>query len=208
MSSSATPRSNRNLVIGFIALALLIGGAVLAVWLVIRLITSVSPQVAASLITASIAALVATVSLFYSRLLDRRKDIEQEHRKQKIPAYEKFMEFWFKALFASKLGLEPVDEHSVAEFARDFSQQMIIWGADDVVTGYVAFKNAFTNSPGLTTANGAAALFLFEEFLFALRRDIGHKNKKLKRGDLLSLFVNDMPSVLDAQQTVQPGVHG
>ena len=39
-------------------------------------------------------------------------------------------------------------------------------------------------------------LFLTEKLLFAIRRDLGHKNKNLKKGDILSIFVNDIEKYL------------
>jgi hypothetical protein len=39
-------------------------------------------------------------------------------------------------------------------------------------------------------------LFLYERFLLEVRRDLGHKNKDLKKGTLLGLFVNDLDRYL------------
>ena len=35
-------------------------------------------------------------------------------------------------------------------------------------------------------------LFAYEDLLYAVRRDLGHGNRGLKRGDILALFVNDI----------------
>jgi hypothetical protein len=39
-------------------------------------------------------------------------------------------------------------------------------------------------------------LFLIENVLFAIRSDMGHSNKGLKQGDLLTLFTNDMDKIM------------
>ena len=49
-----------------------------------------------------------------------------------------------------------------------------------------------TLKSNVTAQDPAKSLFVLENMLFAIRRDLGHKNKNLKQGDLLSLFVTDI----------------
>ena len=37
-----------------------------------------------------------------------------------------------------------------------------------------------------------ALMFLYEQLLLTIRRDLGHANKDIKTGDILSLFINDI----------------
>jgi hypothetical protein len=43
---------------------------------------------------------------------------------------------------------------------------------------------------------GHESLFMFEQVLLVIRRDLGHANKDLARGDLLALWINDIDEVL------------
>lgn len=47
--------------------------------------------------------------------------------------------------------------------------------------------------PDAAPADSRAALYVFEELLIAMRRDCGYPDTALGRGDVLSLWVNDLP---------------
>lgn len=36
------------------------------------------------------------------------------------------------------------------------------------------------------------AMFYFEDLMLEIRKDLGHKNKGFEKGDVLSLFINDI----------------
>ena len=40
-------------------------------------------------------------------------------------------------------------------------------------------------------------MFQTEKIFYAIRHDLGHKNKNLERGDILRLFINDIDEVLE-----------
>ena len=43
-------------------------------------------------------------------------------------------------------------------------------------------------------------IFAVERLLLAIRKDVGHKNRNLKQGDLLSIFINDIDSFLEVKK--------
>ena len=47
----------------------------------------------------------------------------------------------------------------------------------------------------------AMTLIAIERILYAIRADMGHKNKGLRQGDLLAIFINDVNSYLGEQNT-------
>lgn len=96
------------------------------------------------------------------------------------------------AQFAAKKGKEPLDEKELVERMVNITQELIIWGSDDMLRAYHTFRVA-----PLKQAAGAATtletIYAVEDLLMAIRRDAGHKNKNLKRGSILRLFINDLP---------------
>ena len=48
----------------------------------------------------------------------------------------------------------------------------------------------------LTYKAKEAGLYVVEDLLLAIRKDLGHKNKNLTKGKILGLFVNDLPEEL------------
>lgn len=135
-------------------------------------------------VAASITAFLGYRSSLKSKQADKEKEIEQELRKQKAPIYEDFSDFLFKILKATKSNTE-VSEVEMLEFIVKFNQKLIVWGGDNVIKAWTDFR--FQSTQG----NGYSVLFSVEDILFAIRLDMGHSNKNLKRGDLLRIFIND-----------------
>jgi hypothetical protein len=71
------------------------------------------------------------------------------------------------------------------------TEQLIVWGSDDVLKAWGQFKTMAAGRKD--QSNPVRALLPFETLLLAVRSGLGHSNTNLKPGDLLRLFVNDMP---------------
>lgn len=94
-----------------------------------------------------------------------------------------------RVLKATKSGTQ-LSEQEITEFMFDFTQQLIVWGADEVIAAFYRFKKQSTST------NSQNVLFLVEDLLLAIRKDLGHKNKGLTQGRLLGLFVNNIENYL------------
>src|SRR2546423_12382838 len=82
-------------------------------------------------------------------------------------------------------------------FVNEFAKKIMVWGSDDVLLKYVLFRR--------TVPEGGAETFAaVESLLYAIRADIGHRNKNLKTGDLLSVLINDTEGFLDESNTQSP----
>lgn len=152
-------------------------------------------EVAAAIVAASATVLISVLSLIISKHWERIKEIQQEHRGKKIPIYEEFIQFWFKVLFSQKTGAQQIPEKEITKFLIDFTQKLILWGSDEFLKGFSNFKrrhaNVRTDSPQIDI------MFEFEKLLYSIRKDTGHKNRNLKKGDILALFINDIDRYLN-----------
>ena len=74
----------------------------------------------------------------------------------------------------------------------NITQELTIWGSDDMLRAYHTFRVA-TLSQAAGKATPLQTIFAVEDLLMAIRKDVGHKNKDLKRGSILRLFINDLP---------------
>ena len=181
----------KTLLLGLISLAVLAGLVWVLYTVLARLVAhlmTLSPNVAASIIAASATVLVATLSVLLAKRLEIRTLIFKEHRDKKIPIYEGLIKFFFDVMFKAKKGA-PVSEAEILDFLQGFVEKITVWGSDDVLKAVIAFKSQASD---VTAQDPAKSLFVLENMLFAIRRDLGHKNKNLKQGDLLSLFVTDI----------------
>ena len=105
-------------------------------------------------------------------------------QKREIP-YQKFIECFYKLK-------DNNDQYTQQTFLNDlnnFSQGLTLWGSTKVVEKWNQFR---TNSlkPDMKEKN----LFILEEMMNEMRKDIG--TKKVKKGNLLGFIINDIQDYL------------
>ena len=176
-------------IISLAVLAGLVWGLYTVLASLVAHLMTLNPNVAASVIAACATVLMATISVLLSKHFEIQKLVFKEHRDKKIPIYEDLISFFFRVMFQSKKG-KPLSQSEMLRFFEDFVKKVTVWGSDDVVKAFGDFKRQAPNIQA--GASPKEIIFLSEKLLFAIRRDLGHKNKNLKQGDLLSLFITDI----------------
>lgn len=161
-------------------LGVLLYGAYALISTGLKALSEVNPQFSGAVTAAVATLIVAVVTVVGGKWLERKALIAKELRDKKVPVYEDLIEFIFKVFNETNQGKStPPDEFSA--FFFEFTQRLIIWGSDEVVCKWVAFRRSTDGEPQVLLA-------AMENVLEAIRRDLGHKNSNLKSGDLLSLF--------------------
>lgn len=181
-------------IIGFIIIGLLGWGFIYLVKWIIEGLSKLNPNMAVAIVAGSVTVTVSILSVIISRHLESRAQIIKEHREKKIPVYEDQIKFLFKILMGSKTGKAP-NEKEIVEFMSDNTQRIMIWGSDSVLAEFVKFRRLSLIADKLK--NPIDFMITYEDFLKEIRKDLGHKNKGLKRGDILSLFINDIDTFLN-----------
>lgn len=131
---------------------------------------------------------VATVML--SKRQEQKVEIAAQLRQKKVPVYEKIIEFIFLITFAAKLGKRAPTESETIQFFADTTRDLVIWGSHDMVKAFGDFREAMMSIP--SHGDSSHILASVEDLLFAVRKDLGH-NSRTKRGDILRLYINDLP---------------
>ncbi|MCM1221015.1 MAG: hypothetical protein NC548_41675 [Lachnospiraceae bacterium] len=72
----------------------------------------------------------------------------------------------------------------------DFSKGLTLWGSNRVVKKWLKYRKAALE--GMSPKN---TLFLLEDIIYEIRKDVGQR-KKLGKGDMLSIFINDIETVI------------
>ena len=142
----------------------------------------VNPTLAVGVVASVSTITVSITSLIFSKYLERKAEIKNEHRKKKIPIYEQLISFIFSLLKSVKNN-EPLDEKMIVDFMFDFTQKLIIWGSDDVVTAFSNYR--------ISASDPDLIMISVENLMLAIRKDLGHKNKNLSNGRLLTTFIDD-----------------
>lgn len=153
-----------------------------------------------SIVTAVATITTAIVTTLITKSNELKLQVRTEQRDKKALIYEELTGFFFKIIFESKLKSEeePVSaetkEKEIVEFLTSYTPKIIMWGSDEVLREFYLFR-----STSLSVQSDPKKVFdvirKFEELLFSIRRDLGHKNKKLRKGNILGLFINDVEKI-------------
>ncbi len=153
------------------------------------LLSSINESLAVGIIAAASTVFVSVVTVLISKHLEQKALIRNEHRDKKIPIYEELITFLFKIWRAAKDNKNKPTEKEINDFMFSFTQKLIIWGSDEVVVEFNKFRQSGMN-PVLLMLN-------IENIWFAIRRDLGHKNKGISRLMLLGLIINDVEEFIE-----------
>ena len=82
------------------------------------------------------------------------------------------------------------------KFMAEITQELVIWGSDEMLEAFYKFRMMSIENADGNSENPYDVLFMVEDLLLAIRKDLGHKNKNISRGKILGLFVNDLPNEL------------
>jgi hypothetical protein len=163
---------------------------------------SLDKTVQTAIVTAMATMFIAIATVFFGRRLERQKEVEIAQREKKIAVYEKFNQFWFEFFLfsAGKIKKKKITEQDVLLHISDFSQQIILWGSDDVVIAFSNWRMHVVKNSNIETGTlDHENIILFEKILSAMRKDVGHTSK-LKQGTILSLFLNE-PDLISKLQS-------
>lgn len=207
MKENKKPFSKRhprwNLFIGWILLLIIIALIVGAVYLVITLlgvgigqivewIASLSSTLDAVVVVALITGAVSIVGVIISSII--AKVIEYKHKRQEYltqkreESYGEFVEMVYKLQKNGKNDYTYTQKEMMEDLSR-FSRKITLWGSSKVVNKWVEFRENGTNPQ-----TAAQNLFLLEEIMNEMRKDLGLK--KVQKGNLLAFFVNDIKQIM------------
>ena len=154
---------------------------------------------------AIITGFLSIVAIIIQRVWERRYNKEQEIRNKKLPIYQKTINE-FSYFFYNDPNLKTDDEkqkfqeekiNRLLKFVSDNNGKLITWASDEVLKEWSIFRKIIIMNP----ENGMKSMFQIEKLFYAIRKDLGHKNKNLLNGDILRLWVNDIDDFLE--KTVQ-----
>lgn len=189
------------LVVGLAILAALVAATIWVAVMSVRTLRSLDVEVAAAIVSAFAALLIALVTTWLGRFLERRSVEARSQQEKRIPVYEAFVSDLLRMMEFTKHRDERKgpDDREIVEVLASFTEKAIVWGSGDVLKAWVDFRYlgiAGVDAPD-SEAHGYRLLVKLEELFLALRADLGLDNGDLARGDLLKLFINDLdPAVL------------
>lgn len=122
---------------------------------------------------------IATGVVMLGRYFERRLEIEAKRRTQKIEVYDDFL----KEL-AQIFHREHNNDDLIA-FLTVWQSKLILWSEGETLIALVHWHDSLMNQ-----RNREHALMLLDDFIRALREEIGHSSTEIERGAFIHLMIN------------------
>lgn len=182
----------------FLGLVLIVVIGASSIWLVKLLyniiingiikLTEVASKLDAVIIVSLVTGLVSLtgviISSIVAKIIDYRKSRQEYLTQKREKPYGEFVEMIYQVQKNIKEPGTYSDEQMLEDLSK-FSKQITLWGSSGVINKWIEFREN-SSDPEKAKNN----LFLMEEIMNDMRKDLGLK--KVKKGDLLGFFINDI----------------
>ena len=192
-----------NTILGMIILLVFLGVGILILYYMIKYLgiglstaidlikdnlSKLDAVIIVALITGTVSLTGVIFSSIVSKIIEYKKSRQAYLAQKRENSYGAFIEMVYKIQQYSQKN----DSYTTQEMITDmlsFSKELTLWGSKNVVNKWVEFR---TN--GADPEKAKNNLFLLEEIMNEMRKDMGVK--RVKKGNLLSFFVNDIKTTL------------
>ena len=196
-----------NFIIGLIMLLVMIAIAIAAVYFIFKYIgigislfidwlkniaTKLEAVVIVALITGSVSIVGVLISSVVAKGIEFKKQRQAYLAQKREKSYGEFVEMVYKL----QKNIKEPGSYSNEEMIKDissFSQELTLWGSKKVADKWVKFR-----MNGANPESAQNNLFMLEEIMNDMRKDLG--GRKVKKGNLLSFFVNDINTLMRKQK--------
>jgi len=172
-----------------VGLAFLLSAATIAFFALrsfFRYVSSIPKETGAALIAGAVTILVATLTVTIGRYFERKRELDALYRDKKTEMYDEFLKEFFQLFFSEGVTPEGQPERDLVAFLREFMRKQILWSGPEVIEAFVAWKDHLSK-----VRPDARSIFLTEDFLLAIRKDLRHSNYRLRKGFFAKLLLKE-----------------
>lgn len=144
-----------------------------------------------ALISGTLSIIGIVINSIISKIIERRQNIKRYLYSKKEEPYSEFIEMVYRIQEKTKAE-EEYSEKEMLQDLNSFSKKLTLWGSNKVIRKWLDFRSKSINQQ----INPAGNLFMLEEIIFEIRKDMGQSKRGLKKGDILKFFVNDISEYL------------
>lgn len=196
-----------NLIFGFLLLLSLLAMGLFVIFVVFKYIglgishfidwlrdiaSKLEAVVIVALITGTVSLTGVILSSIVAKSIDYKKSRKTYLAQKREKSYGAFVEMVYKVQKNSK-NANSYTEKEMIEDMLSFSQELTLWGSKKVADKWVQFR-----LNGADPDSAQENLFLLESIMNEMRHDMGVK--RVKKGNLLSFFVNDVKETMKAKK--------
>lgn len=151
-------------------------------------VSKLDAVVIVALITGCVSIVGVVISSVFAKRVEYKRSRQEYLAKKREEPYGEFVDMIYKIQQNSRKSGSYTDIQMLEDLSK-FSKQITLWGSPKVVNKWVKFRE---NS--LNPESAGKNLLVLEDIMNEMRKDLGLK--KVKKGNLLAFFVNDIKSAI------------
>lgn len=185
------------LLIGIVIVAFLVAkwileilgnGVVRVVNFVENFVNTSDQVIVVAMITGAVSITGVVISSIVAKVVDYKYNVKKYLYDKREEPYKQFVEMIYKIIEDTKRKDDSkMTEEEMAQMVSEFSKGLTLWGSNRVVKKWLKYRKA-------SIKGDKNILWEMEDIIYEIRKDVG-LGKKLKKGDMLSFFVNDIENL-------------
>ena len=195
-----------NFMMGLALLLILVFAVILLIWFIFSCLGNGIEQLVAFLkmfvgttdkviIVAMITGMVSIIGVVFTsviaKIIDYRYNVKKYLYDKRETPYEQFISIVYTIMEDVKKPInEQMTEFDKFKMMSEFSRGLTLWGSNKVVKKWLRYRRAALE--GMSPEN---SLLLLEDIIYEIRKDVGQR-KRLGKGDVLSIFINDIEKII------------
>ena len=153
-------------------------------------VDSTDKVIIVAMITRSVSIVGVVISSIVAKVVDYRFNVKKYLYDKREKPYTQFIEMIYTMMEDSKKHQnEKLSEEEVVKMINELSKGLTLWGSNRVVKKWLKYRKSSLDG------NNKNMLIELEDIIYEIRRDVG-LGRRLKRGDMLSFFINDVEEIL------------
>lgn len=141
-----------------------------------------------AMITGTVSIAGVVISSIVAKIVEYKYNVKKYLYDKREEPYKQFVEMIYKIMEGSKKNNgEKMTEEEMTKMVSEFSKGLTLWGSNRVVKKWLKYRKS-------SLKGNKDILWEMEDIIYEIRKDVG-LGRKLKKGDMLSFFVNDIENL-------------
>lgn len=159
----------------------------------VKLVIDNYPTISVAVITG----LLALISAITGKFLENRYTIKNQIRKERQDMYIGFLDWLIRNVLYDEIS----SNKDIIDEIKEQQKNITLYASDKVLKAWSVFRsvaiNSEQNKKGLSKEEQTKYYLKneaphIENLIFAIRKELGYKNKNIKQYDILRLYINDI----------------
>lgn len=155
-----------------------------------KIVSTTDTVIIVAMITGSVSIIGVVFTSVIAKIVDYRYNVKKYLYDKREKPYKQFINMIYTIMEDTKKPEdERMTEYEMTEMVSKFSKGLTLWGSNKVVKKWLKYRKE--TMAGNTTSE---SLLLLEDIIYEIRKDVGQR-KRLGKGDMLSIFINDIENL-------------